>query len=64
MSCRSRLLGYQGSNQPDDGMVPGGFATTIVREKGPGVPLSQTFFWNLDEISEMISVMNFTRVYE
>ena len=44
-----QLLGYQESNQPDDVIVPGGFATTIVWEKGPGVPLSQTFFWSLDE---------------
>lgn len=43
----SPLLGYQGGKQPDDGIIPGGLATTIVWEKVPGVPLLQRFFWSL-----------------
>lgn len=60
----SRLLGYREGKQPDDGIAPGGFATTIVWEKVPGVPLSQRFFWNLDKNQRDDIRSEFRQVYE
>ncbi|KAJ5562715.1 hypothetical protein N7535_002840 [Penicillium sp. DV-2018c] len=65
-SCTAvpRLLGYQEGRQADDGKVPGGFITTIVWEKVPGVPLSQIPFWNLD-VNQRDSIrQEFQRAYE
>ncbi|GLI81344.1 hypothetical protein PoHVEF18_009721 [Penicillium ochrochloron] len=59
-----RFLGYQEGKQPDDGITPGGFASTIVWEKVPGVSLSQEFFWNLDKNQRDDIRSEFRRVYE
>jgi hypothetical protein len=59
-----RLLGYQEGKQLDDGITPGGFATTIVWEKVPGVSLSQEFFWNLDKNQRDDIRSESRRVYE
>ncbi|KAJ5572728.1 hypothetical protein N7450_009712 [Penicillium hetheringtonii] len=47
-SVAPQLLGYHEGQQPDNGIVPGGYATTIIWEKVPGNPLSEEYFWNLD----------------
>jgi hypothetical protein len=59
-----RLLGYQEGKQADDGKIPGGFTTTIVWEKVPGVPLLRTFFWDLDEKQRDSIRQEFQRAYE
>lgn len=59
-----QLLGYQEGTQGNDGIIPGGFTTTIVWEKVPGVPLSQEYFWGLDRSQRDTIRAEFRRVYE
>ena len=42
------LLGYYEGQQPEDGVIPGGFTTIIVWEAPPGSPLSEELFWSFD----------------
>lgn len=59
-----RLLGYNEGKQPDDGIVPGGYATTIVWQKVPGIPLSERYFWNLDRSQRDSIREEFRTVFE
>lgn len=59
-----QLLGYQEGSQGDDGIVPGGFAISIIWEKVPGEPLSQKYFWSLDLKQRDAIREEFRRVYE
>jgi len=58
------LLGYEEGSQPDDGIVPGGYDTTIVWEKVPGAPLSEKYFWSLDRVQRDSIREEFRKVYE
>lgn len=43
-----RLCGYAETTQDGHDLVPGGFIRYLVREKVPGEPLTEEFFWSLD----------------
>lgn len=58
------LLGYHEGQQPEDGLVPGGFTTTIVWEAVPGSPLSRKVFWSLDREKRDLIRENFRSAYE
>lgn len=58
------LLGYEEGSQPDDGIVPGGYDTTIVWEKDPGAPLSEKYFWSLNRVQRDSIREEFRKVYE
>lgn len=58
------LLGYQEGQQGQDGIIPGGFATSIVWDKVPGEPLSEEYFWKLDRKTRDAIRKEFRRVYE
>ncbi|KAJ5364758.1 uncharacterized protein N7496_010471 [Penicillium cataractarum] len=59
-----KLLGYQDGKQLGDGIIPVGFTTRIVWKKVAGVPLSQSYFWNLDQFQRQLIREEFRRVYE
>ncbi|KAJ5234353.1 uncharacterized protein N7469_003521 [Penicillium citrinum] len=61
-SAVPQLLGYHEGQQPDDGIVPGGYTTMIVWEKVPGIPLSKEYFWNLDRVQRDGILGNFRRL--
>lgn len=58
-----QLLGYQEGTQGDHEIVPGGYEITIVWEKVPGEPLSQDYFWSLNEQQRDSIRAEFQRVY-
>ncbi|KAJ5906397.1 uncharacterized protein N7473_003313 [Penicillium subrubescens] len=58
-----QLLGYQEGTQGDNEIVPGGYEISIVWEKVPGEPLSQDYFWSLNEQQRDSIREEFRRVY-
>jgi hypothetical protein len=59
-----QLLGYQEGTQGDNEIVPGGYEISIVWEKVPGEPLSQDYFWSLNEQQRDRIREEFRRVYQ
>jgi hypothetical protein len=59
-----QLLGYQEEMQGDHEIVPGGYEISIVWEKVPGEPLSQDYFWSLNEQQRDSIREEFRRVYQ
>jgi hypothetical protein len=57
-------LGYQDATQGDNEIVPGGYEISIVWEKVPGEPLSQDYFWSLNEQQRDSIREEFRRVYQ
>ncbi|KAJ5364538.1 uncharacterized protein N7496_010251 [Penicillium cataractarum] len=59
-----QLLGYQEGTQGDNEIVPGGYEILIVWEKVPGEPLSQDYFWSLNEQQRDSIREEFHQVYQ
>lgn len=63
-SAVPRFLGYADSVQGDDGLVPGGYVRYLVWEKVPGEPLTEEFFWSLDNSTRKYIRTKFHDAYE
>ncbi|CAG8903157.1 unnamed protein product [Penicillium egyptiacum] len=63
-SAVPRFLGHAESTQGDDGLLPGGYIRYLVWEKVPGEPLTEEFFWGLDDTARKNIRSKFCAAYE
>ncbi|OOQ83574.1 hypothetical protein PEBR_35559 [Penicillium brasilianum] len=59
-----RFLGHAESTQGDNDLLPGGYIRYVVWEKVPGEPLTEEFFWGLDDAARKEIRLRFRAAYE
>jgi hypothetical protein len=59
-----RFLGHAESTQGDHDLLPGGYIRYVVWEKVPGEPLTEEFFWGLDDTARKEIRSKFRAAYE
>ncbi|KAJ5174952.1 uncharacterized protein N7482_000829 [Penicillium canariense] len=59
-----QFLGHAESTQGEHDLLPGGYIRYIVWEKVPGVPLTEEFYWGLDDIARKDIRFKFRAAYE
>ncbi|KAJ9486057.1 hypothetical protein VN97_g7290 [Penicillium thymicola] len=63
-SAVPRFLGHAESTQGDHDLLPGGYIRYLVWEKVPGEPLTEEFFWGLDDTARKVIRSKFRAAYE
>ncbi|GIC92738.1 uncharacterized protein Aud_009209 [Aspergillus udagawae] len=63
-SAVPRFLGHAERIQGEDGLLPGGYVRYLVWEKVPGEPLTEEFFWDLDDTARKDIRSKFRAAYK